>query len=290
VESVSIETALMPGAVTGEVYHAVINLFLDELKKTGEPVAAPEYSGPEHKPVPVLPKAYSRLLAEKIDEVFDSFPRLPHGEYQAMSMVTARLLRSEKSLFTFHLENLLAVFISCFAGFNVSASEESYTSLKGAWFLNGRIDCILEDTRGVSETERQNPLVIIDFKTKYKFRLSDYTGKEGLADFQLPLYIRLAEEAFGQEVHTALFFSIIDTQPQVLFGAIDDKRDCISRGSGRYNDIMNEFDKKAEKFATEISKGFFSFSPSRPGKCRECDYNKICRTLYKVCQGKNNGT
>jgi hypothetical protein len=42
--------------------------------------------------------------------------------------------------------------------------------------------------------ENKNPLAIIDFKTKYKFRLSDYLGKEGLTDFQLPLYIRLAEE------------------------------------------------------------------------------------------------
>jgi hypothetical protein len=105
----------MPGTVTGEVYHAVLNLFLDELKKTGEPIAAPEYSGPEHKPIPVLPKAYSKLLAQKINEVFDSFPRLPHSEYQAMGMLTARLLRAEKSLFSFRLENLLAVFISRFA-------------------------------------------------------------------------------------------------------------------------------------------------------------------------------
>ncbi|MDR0494218.1 MAG: PD-(D/E)XK nuclease family protein [Treponema sp.] len=286
-ENVAIETGLMASSVTGDVYHAVLNLFLDELKKTGEPIAAPLYSGPEHKPIPLLPQAYSMLLAEKTGAVFDSFPRLPHSEYQAMSMLTARLLRAEKPLFFSRLENLLAEFISCFAGFRVIASEESYTSLKDGYFLNGRIDCILEDIRGASAVERQNPLVIVDFKTKYKFALLDYLGKESLADFQLPMYVRLAEEAFGKEAHTALFFSIIDTQPLVLFGAIQDKKDCIKRGSDSYNNIMNEFDQKAERFAAEISKG--AFSPSRPEKCRECDYNKICRTLYKVCQGKNNG-
>jgi hypothetical protein len=162
-DDAAIETGLMAGAVAGDVYHAVLNLFLDELKKTGDPVAAPLYSGAEHKPVPLLPKAYSSLLAEKTNAVFDSFPRLPHSDYQEMSMLTARLLRAEKSLFFSRLEDLLAEFISCFAGFRVIASEESYTSLKGGYFLNGRIDCMLEDIRGGAASDRQNPLVIVDF-------------------------------------------------------------------------------------------------------------------------------
>ena len=282
-ENIEIDTGLMASTITGEVFHAILNLFLDELKQTGEVIAAPQYSGPEHKAIPVLSRAYSALLAQKTNIVFNTFPCLPGSDYQKMSMLSARLLRAEQSLFVTRLENLLAEFTSMFSGYRVIASEEQYTSAKDNYFLNGRIDCILEDTRGASQ------LAIIDFKTKYTLKLSDYIGKEGLTDFQLPMYIRLAEEAYKREVHTALFFSIIDTQPLILFGDIHGKKDCISRGTDTYNDIMNQFDRKTEQFAAEISNGAFSFLPSAADNCGNCDYNKVCRTLYKVHTGKNNG-
>jgi CRISPR/Cas system-associated exonuclease Cas4 (RecB family) len=262
-ENVEIETGLMASNVTGEVYHAILNLFLEHLKETGEAIAAPVNAGTEKKPVFKLPSSYSDLLAHNIDTVFEAFPRLPHSEHQVMSMLTARLLRAEKPLFFSRLENLLAEFTSRFAGFRVVASEENYTLPKDIFFLNGRIDCILENT----------DMVIVDFKTKYK-------PQEGLFDFQLPLYLRLAEDKYQKEVHTGLFFSIIDARHY----------DGIARENNNFKDIMGEFDEKAQQFAQEISSGAFSFFPSHPEECQNCDYNKVCRTLYKVHQGKINGT
>jgi len=266
-DNVEAETGLMAHNISGDVYHAVLNLFLNEFKQTGEAIAAPIVSQ--------IPAYYSKLLAEKVETVFESFPRLPSGEYQVMSMLTARLLRAQKPLFFSRLENFLAEFISCFAGFTVLATEETYSLPIDNYFLNGRIDCILE---------KNNSLVIVDFKTKYKF-------EEGLAHFQLPLYLRLAETKYKKNVDTALFFSITDSKPLVLFGVAQGKEgdDCIMRGSERYNEIMNEFDQNAARFAREISNGAFSFSPSHPDQCRDCEYNKVCRTLYRVYQGKNNG-
>ena len=270
-ENVEIETGLMASNITGDVYHAVLNLFLEHLKETGEVIAAPVNSGTEKKPVLKLPQSYSNLLAQKIETVFEAFPRLPHSEHQVMSMLTARLLRAEKSLFFSRLENLLAEFTSRFAGFKVAASEENYTLPKDNYFLNGRIDCILEDSHNGSTGK--NPLVIVDFKTKYK-------PKEDLFDFQLPLYLRLAEEAYKKEVHTGLFFSIIDARHY----------DGITRKNDRFNEVMDEFDQKTRQFAQEISNGAFYFFPSHPEQCHNCEHNKVCRTLYKVHQGKNNGT
>ena len=262
-ENVEVETGLMASNITGEVYHAVLNLFLERLKETGEAIAAPVNSGAEKKPALELPQSYSDLLAHNIDTVFEAFPRLPHSEYQAMSMLTARLLRAEKPLFLSRLEGLLAEFTSRFAGFKVIASEENYTLPKDNYFLNGRIDCVLEG---------DNSLVIIDFKTKYKLKKDTF-------DFQLPLYLRLAEEAYKKEVHTGLFFSIIDARHY----------DGIARNSDNFNDTMGEFDEKARQFAQEISSGAFSFFPSDPEECQSCDYNKVCRALYKVHQGRING-
>ncbi|MCL1930268.1 MAG: PD-(D/E)XK nuclease family protein, partial [Treponema sp.] len=262
-ENVEIETGLMASAITGEVYHAVLNLFLEHLKETGETIAAPINSGTEKKPALKLPSSYSNLLAHNIDTVFEAFPRLPNSKYQVMSMLTARLLRAEKALFFSRLENLLAEFTSRFAGFKVAASEESYTLPKENYFLNGRIDCVLEKSN----------LVIVDFKTRYK-------PKEDVFDFQLPLYLRLAEESYQKEVQTGLFFSIIDARHY----------DGIARENDNFNNTMGEFDEKARQFAQEISSGAFSFFPSHPEECQNCEYNKVCRTLYKVHQGKINGT
>jgi hypothetical protein len=179
-----------------------------------------------------------------------------------MSMLTARLLRAEKPLFRARLEKLLLEFNSCFAGFKIIATEESYTLPGDIYYLNGRIDCILE---------KDNTLAIVDFKTKYK--------KDGLSiNFQLPLYLRLAENFYNKEVHTALFFSITDSKPTALFETLEEK-----------NEIMKEFDNNVRQFTQEISSGSFSFFPSRCEHCYDCEYNKVCRTLYKVQQGKNDG-
>jgi CRISPR/Cas system-associated exonuclease Cas4 (RecB family) len=199
-------------------------------------------------------------------------------------MLTARLLRAEKELFFTQLENFLIKFITFFTGFSVVASEGRYTLDKKFYYLNGYIDCILE---------KQGSLVIVDFKTKYMPTLSDCVE---LADFQLPMYIRLAENEFGKKVMAALFFSILDAKPEVLFGVIQDplsgeiipkkEQDRIMHGSDEYERIMGEFDKKADQFAAEISNGTFAFSPSHWELCQECGYNRVCRTLYKVFQGE----
>jgi len=267
----------MANETSGLVYHRIISLFLQELKEKGETIAPPQN---------ILPKSYRDKLTEKTDIVFNSFPYLSDDK-PAMSMLTARLLLAEKELFFTQLEKFLIKFISFFAGFSVAASEGKYTLDKETYYLNGYIDCVLEN---------QDSLVIVDFKTKYMPDLSDCIGTEGLADFQLPMYIRLAENEFGKPAAAALFFSILDTKPRVLFGAIQDalsgetipgkEEDRITRGSGEYERIMGEFDNKAEQFAAEIINGTFAFSPSHWELCQECGFNKVCRTLYKVFQGE----
>jgi hypothetical protein len=153
-------------------------------------------------------------------------------------------------------------------------------------------------------------LFIVDFKTKKMPDLKDCIGAvpqpnsancEGsplveLADFQLPMYIRLAENEFGKPADSALFFSILDSKPEVLFGVIQNvihgetipakEQQRIMRGSDEYERIMGEFDKKAGQFAAEISTGAILFSPSHWELCRECEYNRVCRTLYEVFQGE----
>jgi hypothetical protein len=293
-KNVEIETSLMANETAGIVYHKIINLFLRELKEKGDVIAAPLLKNDTSSRY-ILPKSYGDILIKKTEIVFNSFPCLSDEEDKpAMSMLTARLLRAEKELFFTQLEIFFIRFISFFAGFSVVASEGRYTLNKKFYYLNGYIDCVLEDKRKDSET--QGSLVIVDFKTKNTPDLQDCIGIEELADFQLPMYIRLAENEFEKKTGAALFFSILDAAPQVLFGVIQDplsgeiipekEQDRIMHGSGEYERIMCEFDKKAEQFAAEISNGTFAFSPSHWELCQECGHNRVCRMLYKVFQGE----
>ncbi|MCL2130059.1 MAG: PD-(D/E)XK nuclease family protein, partial [Treponema sp.] len=292
-ENVEIETTLMASNIAGDVFHAVLNLFLNEIKQSGMPIAGPLHGGDSSSSRAMLTKSYSVLLGKCVKTVFDSFPSLPGSTYQVMSMLTARLLCSEEELFYANLEKFLVKFISFFAGFKVIATEAMYQLKQKTHSLKGKVDCVLEDTRD-SSTEKGS-LVIVDFKTKYMPGLNDYFGEEGLKDFQIPMYITLAEAEYKKEVHSSLFFSIVDTEPMVLFGSVKDEKSGVSypkkadnfilHGSDEYKRIMGEFSDKAAIFADEISNGKFPPYPEYSVSCPECAHNKICRTLYRIYQG-----
>ena len=289
-ENLEIETGLMADNITGLVYHAVLNLFLDELIKTGEAMGLPINLGTAKKPQAELPKVYRRLLSEKIEMVFDCFPRLPGSGKTEMSMLTARLLRAEKKLFYIRLEKFLAEFLSFFAGYRVVASEPHYFLEKDTYCLNGKIDSILEDLR--DDSPLKGSLAIVDFKVTKILKLSDCFTEEGLSDFQIPAYLRLAEATLEKEVHTTLFFSIRDVKAQVWFGAIQNvlsggnipkkAEDCVTRTGDVFTNIMSEFDDKTRRFAKEVSCGDFPFSPPYSEQCQGCKYDKVCRILYKI--------
>ena len=283
-ESVNIDADLMPYTISGLVYHAVLNEFFSAIKEKKETLALPVADGDKL----FLPDSYSELLLISVNKVFDIFPFFPNNDEPVMSGLTARLLRAQKEQFLDNLNNFITAFISFFAGSKVIATEASYfPASQGSYVLNGRVDCVLRSPDDLG--------VIVDFKTK-SMPAPDAckgTGEKGLADFQLPLYTRLLESSGQKEkIYTALFFSIIDKLPQVLFGRIEDKineikypkkdEDLILRDDGKFNSIMNEFNNKTIQFASDANKGRFSNIESDAGKCLKCKYMQICRTVYRV--------
>jgi ATP-dependent helicase/DNAse subunit B len=282
------EAEPIPNNITGIVFHAILCLFLTELKNSGKPVASPLNSGSEKKPEPSLQDSYLRLLSDKTETVFALFPCQPDSEFQQMSMLTARLLRAEKTHINTQLENFLALFISYFSGFRVIACETKYRHVQTNYYLNGIIDCILEDING--------NLAVVDFKTNYMPVFSKCTKGE-LSNFQLPMYLRLAENKFTQEVHTATFFSVANPSPEIWFGSLqnvlsgaiitkkEEKR--VTRGDDVFIHIMNEFDEKTVQFADKMTSGIIPAYPAYSPHCHECGYKKTCRVFYKICQEKN---
>ena len=300
-ENVQIEASLMAENISGMVYHAALNLFFSELKKKNEKLLKPDYADRG----PSLPGVYRKLLKHSVDKIFDSFPALesegePSDKRPQMSSLTARLLRAGKKHFQFNLENCLANFLSLFAGCRVTGCEKSYQAQRDIFFLNGKLDCILEappEKSPASSGEKpitEKKYIIVDFKMKSAPERGNCTGEgeNGLSDFQLPMYITLAEENEKIEVHTALFYSILNFIPEVIIGTVQDvntefiipkkEDERILYKSEMYNQIFMEFDQKARQFANEIATGNFTVFKTKNSECYSCKYNRICRTVYAI--------
>jgi hypothetical protein len=302
--NVRIETGLMAENIAGQVYHAALHLFFAEFKKNGTALPPPLDPDDGNSSTSGLPPACRDLLLRCVNSIFDGFPALssdvPSADgTSAMSALTTRLLRSQQKQFYAHLEKTLAVFLAYFAGWRVLGSEVQYQSEMDCGFLNGTVDCILEDTRADSETG--GAVLIVDFKLKNLPKRADCagTGENGLANFQLPMYLALTEAHEHTTVQTALFFSVIDAEPLVLFGAIQNPhtrkwkpglvKDRITRESELFERIMGEFREKAERFAREAGSGKFSVFPDARhfDQCNRCEYHRVCRTVYKIDREEN---
>jgi hypothetical protein len=289
IENVQIETSLMAENLSGLVYHAILNNFFTELKND-TPLLGPVQTDNGLS----LPASYRALLEQSVNKIFDCFPLLkPDGSPQ-MSALTTRLLRAEKDDFYYHLDRCLSQFLSFFAGYKVAGSECNYKYEEDTYILNGFVDCILKENH-----EKPDKYVIVDFKLKNMPKRRDCTAdaETPLTDFQLPMYITLIEKNEQFDVYTALFYSILDQKPEVIIGTVYDgnakknipskEDEQIIRSNERYMKIFAEFKKKTEQFTNEISSGNFTVFPQGNSGCYDCEYKRICRTVYIIGRENN---
>ncbi|MCL2211399.1 MAG: PD-(D/E)XK nuclease family protein [Treponema sp.] len=284
-QSIQMETSMMAENISGSVYHAVINKFFVKLKEKGEALGKPVQGKTDLE----LPSSYKDILKESIDSVFNDFPVIDGEILKKISSLTTRLLQAGKEDFYYHLEKCLAYFLSFFAGCYVTGSESYYTIQKDSYLLNGYVDCILKEISDGTEK-----YIIVDFKRKSMPKRVDYSAQDDnpLKDFQLPMYITLAQEKDKIKVYTALFYSVLNLKPEVVIGTVSniyDKKiipkkqeDQILRDSVLYKKILDEFLNKAEQYAREISTGNLSVFPQDKNDCYNCNFNRICRTVYII--------
>jgi hypothetical protein len=288
-ENIQIETSLMHENITGLIYHAILNNFFTKLKNNNEILLEPvntEFGI-------TLPSVYCKLLESSINAVFNFFPVIKQDESKSeikINVLTSRFMNAGRKDFQFHLESCLANFLTFFAGCRVTGTETIYKAEKGMYLLTGIIDCILKETSGKSE----NNYIIVDFKLKNLPKRKDCTGENNniLSNFQLPMYLTLAEENNKYSVSTALFYSIIDSKPEVIIGAIKNKdaestfpkseNEIITHGNELYKRIFDEFSEKTRQFSQELSSGNFTVFETKSSNCIECYYRRICRTVYVI--------
>jgi hypothetical protein len=284
-ESRRMETALMAENVTGTLYHAVLDSFFKAL--AGKVLAGPM---PGESGAAALPPAYSQLLASAVREIFEGLPLLS-GERAPLSALTSRFLRAQERTVRRQTELLLGTLLAYFAGCRIEGSELNHRVEveQEHYYLTGKIDLLLRDDREESESPGG---LIVDFKLNSLPNRGACIGEGGLENFQLPMYITLAEAAGTEPVGTALFFSILKTEAAVIFGRIRDARtgklkparQAVLReaGDGRFKAVMEEFRAKAGSYAADINKGELAPPNAGEERCGPCPYRRVCRTLYTV--------
>jgi len=288
IKNTEIDAALMAQNITGIVYHEVLNRFLSAHKNDKKALLKPVYSSQKL----FLPDEYKTLLEKSITMTFDKFPGFHDETKPQMSRLTSRLLQAGKKQFQFNLENCIINFISLFNGCYVKDCEISLKSPRESYYLNGKLDCILESP--------ENNYIIIDFKTGKTPKRAACTGdgENDLSDFQLPMYITLAQDNEDIKISAAVFYSILEHRPEVITGAVKDdynevtipkkEEDRILPDSEKYTRLFDEFNKKTQAFADNVSAGEFTVPQTKYVDCNGCNYNRICRTNFIINRGSIN--
>jgi hypothetical protein len=281
-ESRRMETTLMAENVTGTLYHAVLDRFFKSLAQRGGLLALP-LAGDGG-----LPGDYPALLDASIREVLQALPLLP-GESAALSSLTSRFLRAQEGAIRRQTEHLLKGLLAFFGGFRVAGSELSYQTEEQDYCLVGKVDLLLTESPAEDAEDRG---VIVDFKLNYlpKRRHCTGQGERGLENFQLPMYITLAEASGAAPVRTALFFNILKAETMVIFGSIRDRmsgKEKSGAGEDVFGAVMEEFAAKTERYARDMREGNLSVFSTGEAQCGACMYHRVCRTLYTV-KGERN--
>lgn len=167
-------------------------------------------------------------------------------------------------------------------GYIQSAIEDKFDFFEDGILYNGKMDRLVRD--GCD-------LVILDYKKSKAPKFSDYNIENGaISDFQMPMYIFLAEKKILAEnkkdvkVADAFFIKLIDKDfvPVIIGGNINcgAKRSGVSRED--FEDRIEILKNAAKSFKEKINS--YDFVPQSTGwnVCSDCRFKKICRTTFIV--------
>jgi ATP-dependent helicase/DNAse subunit B len=196
--------------------------------------------------------------------------------------VSAQAKTIERRIFAF-----LDAEAKYFSGYTVTILESSFKIFRDGLLLNGIID-------RVSCSPEGDP-VIIDYKTGVIPPRGDsiLSGNSVLANFQIPMYIKLYEESRSlpgkrvMPVGGAVFMSIMNREITAVVGKFPGKRDPLSRED--YQPTLDALEGYITVFRAALESLDFSLTRKPLKKtCAACDYRNICRTTFAISRGGEN--
>ena len=144
--------------------------------------------------------------------------------------------------------------------------------------------------------------VIIDYKSGSNYpRYGDYEVQNGkMNDFQIPLYILLAENSrespvAGRRIQQAWIFSIrqqkyipvLNDKDDQEFSGIFNSRTKSWESVEEFKPSMDALKKAAEDFRQAVTNYNFTSGDFDWKRCAACEYNGICRQTYSVKPAAN---
>ncbi|MDR2795261.1 MAG: PD-(D/E)XK nuclease family protein [Spirochaetaceae bacterium] len=168
-----------------------------------------------------------------------------------------------------HISELLETECKKFSGYSVSELEAEKTVEYADFILNGRLDRVSVSAEG-------GPC-IVDYKVGKAPAKKDcmLTDDGRLTNFQIPVYIKLYEEAHGLPVEEAVFLSIVRHEAQIILDGGKMSRDA-------YQPVMETLEAYLEDYNKKIKALDFRKKDVEFLVCADCIYKKICRTTFSL--------
>lgn len=252
----------------GNLYHKILELYCDALKKKNLPIDIKETG---------LEAEYEKILLEKIDEAINSSQN---------SILAKQLIISAKASVTKTLLATIEEFSRIFAGCKVAGTETScaYEIPDAKILCNGKFDCLLVD---------DDEYILIDFKSsnagipKNLYQTEESTE---LPDFQIPMYLSLLENQDNhKKVENACFFNVSDASIKYVLGErlseriknVHPRAKIQVQTLTEFEPTMDIFRKSLDEFSGRIRNSDFSEKTSYE-TCAKCKYNPICRKTFNV--------
>jgi ATP-dependent helicase/DNAse subunit B len=192
--------------------------------------------------------------------------------------LAAPLITAQEKAISKKLIRLLETEARYFPGYGISGIEEKVELLikleKGTALLNGKIDRVSINPDG-------DPL-IIDYKTGgFPTKPAcTFNEEKGLAEFQIPLYIRLYEGLYANmKVEGAFYISINQNELGAIVGKPGGKKGYTRE---EYQPTLDIIDDYIEKFARGLDSLHFAPDDVQLSRCHECSYRSICRSAYSL--------
>ncbi|MDR2483283.1 MAG: PD-(D/E)XK nuclease family protein [Treponema sp.] len=247
------DAKLLDDASLGLLYHAILKTLFERIRE------ADRFFTPANM------EQYCCWAEEITRETARAYPAF-------QGPLAVPLLVSQSRAIARRLRLLLHAESEYFAGYAVADLEASLEFVRGEALLNGRID-------RVSVSPEDVP-VIVDYKTNAYPSKKDSGAVDGvIGDFQMPVYVRLYEEARKQQVGGAFFFSINKRDIGAVIGSPGGKR-----GQGRedYEPTLEALEGYIGRFCAALKDLNFAPEEISVGDCAGCVYKTVCRTAYSL--------